>query len=243
MQATQVTSVFREFHRPNPLESWFASSLVCDVDFLDQAQAGENVGNIIEPSYLCWPQKAGIGNTVRFTMHTGHIYVLTSLQTITRAFRVEVGKVKLGWTWAPSCETCHASSHLIGTAASYLNCSGLNSSTSFWWEWVRKWLHHQPTQKRQLWVKRSWGQEAQECTAGHKRTYIYHFKKCNTLRKISVTLINNIFELTMIPTYCPAKVFAFLLVFGGRILRLKCKYFILKVLQRLKSLYVRRLIY
>lgn len=36
MQAPQVTSLFREFHRSNPLESWFASSFLCDVDFLDQ---------------------------------------------------------------------------------------------------------------------------------------------------------------------------------------------------------------
>lgn len=37
MQATQVTGLSREFHRPNPLEGWFASSFLCDMNFLDQA--------------------------------------------------------------------------------------------------------------------------------------------------------------------------------------------------------------
>jgi len=46
----------------------------------------------------------------------------------------------------------------------------------------------------------------------HKRTHIDHLKNV-TLRKISATPTNNMFELNMTPTGCPAKLLTSLLVF------------------------------
>lgn len=56
-----TTSIWADFWAC-PFKSWLPTSFFCDMDFLDEIQATQNISNIIQPPNFCWEKKRGMNS-------------------------------------------------------------------------------------------------------------------------------------------------------------------------------------